>query len=145
MKTNDILIEDIRAAVAEQLQNGAAADNIADEILKKLDQHKMMYYQTEKRISLLNAHGRVLVAIMEDPAITQRALAVYLNVSESNINKSLRLLLADGLIEKTRVQGRNRYRFNLDKGLSHPDITRFTQTLLPLVEKQAKQQTPHHS
>jgi predicted HTH transcriptional regulator len=145
MKTNDALIQDIRKTVAEFVESGAAAENIAEEVFRKLDEHKMMFYQTEQRISLFNSHGRVLLAIIEDPAVTQRALSVYLNVSESNINKSLRMLLADGLIEKTRVKGRNRYQFNLSKGLSHPDISRFAQSLLPLVEMQAKQQKPHHS
>jgi predicted transcriptional regulator len=75
----------------------------------------------------------VLLAILEDPGITQRALSVYLRVSESNVQKSLRLLLKDGIIVKKRVANRNQYEFDRDAGIAHPDIKRILGTLLPMV------------
>lgn len=137
--------DQIKAVLETQLSSDTDVDKITDGILQALDRNKLLYYADPGRVNLLNAHGRVLVAILEDPWITQRALSVYLGVSESNINKSLRLLVKDGLIEKHRDGMRNRYKFNITKGLQHPDIARFSQTIIPLVESQATQQTPYPS
>jgi predicted transcriptional regulator len=135
----------INAIISSKLGSSEDAEKLTRELLAALDKNKLLYYADPGRINLLNSHGRVLIAILEDPGITQRALSVYLNVSESNINKSLRALLKDGIIEKRKEGNRNYYRFNLDSGMMHPDIHRFTQALLPLLaESQAKQQTPHH-
>lgn len=101
------------------------AQVISTKILKELDRQKILYYSEKGRVNLLNIHGRVLIAILEDPGITQRALSQYLQVSESNIQKSLRALHEDGLIIKTKTGKRNTYKFNIDKGRHHPDIERF--------------------
>lgn len=135
-KINDI--------ISSKLGSGDEAEKLTRELLAALDKNKMLYYSDPGRINLLNSHGRVLIAILEDPGITQRALSVYLNVSESNINKSLRALLADGIIEKYKQGNRNLYRFNLTSGMEHPDIRRFTRTLIPLLaESPTTPQTPH--
>ena len=135
-KINDI--------ISSKLGSGDEAEKLTRELLAALDKNKLLYYADPGRINLLNSHGRVLISILEDPGITQRALSVYLNVSESNINKSLRALLKDGIIEKYKHGNRNMYRFNLKSGLEHPDIHRFTQALLPLLaESPTMPQTPH--
>lgn len=108
-------------------------DAVVNSVLGVLDQEKLLYYADPGRLPILNNHGRVLLAILEDPGVTQRALSVYLRVSESNVQKSLRLLLKDGIIVKKRVANRNRYEFDRDAGVAHPDIKRILGTLLPLV------------
>jgi hypothetical protein len=108
-------------------------DAVVNSVLSVLDQEKLLYYADPGRLPILNNHGRVLLAILEDPGVTQRALSVYLRVSESNVQKSLRLLLKDGIIVKKRVANRNRYEFDRDAGVAHPDIKRILGTLLPLV------------
>jgi DNA-binding transcriptional ArsR family regulator len=138
----------INLIISTKLGSGDEAEKLTRELLAALDKDKLLYYADPGRVNLLNSHGRVLVAILEDPGITQRALSVYLNVSESNINKSLRILLKDGIIEKRKEGNRNYYQFNLSSGLDHPDIHRFTQALLPLLaqakpEYPATPQTPH--
>lgn len=125
--------------VAEQLKEALRGNGIEDlegaveAVLGVLDKEKLLYYADPGRVAILNNHGRVLLAILEDPGITQRALSVYLRVSESNVQKSLRILLADGIIAKKRVGNRNHYEFKKEKGLSHPDVRRLLQNLLPLV------------
>lgn len=135
--------EQIKAVIETQLGDDTDVDKITNGILQALDRNKLLYYAEPGRINLLNAHGRVLIAILEDPWITQRALSVYLGVSESNINKSLRLLVKDGLIEKHRDGMRNRYKFNSNKGLEHPDIARFIATIIPLLGPPTTQKTPN--
>lgn len=125
--------------VASSLKEGLSGvdlsdmDAVIDSVLQTLDSEKLLYYADPGRLPVLNNHGRVLVAILEDPGITQRALSVYLRVSESNVQKSLKLLLKDGIIKKKRSGNRNRYEFDRDAGLQHPDVKRVLQTLLPLV------------
>lgn len=125
--------------VASSLKEGLSGvdlsdmDAVIDSVLRTLDSEKLLYYADPGRLPVLNNHGRVLVAILEDPGITQRALSVYLRVSESNVQKSLKLLLKDGIIKKKRSGNRNRYEFDRDAGLQHPDVKRVLQTLLPLV------------
>lgn len=135
--------QQIKQAIETTVDNPAVVDKLTEDILRALDNNKLLYYADPGRISLLNSHGRVLIAILEDPFITQRALSVYLGVSESNINKSLRLLQKDGIIEKKKDGKRNLYHFNQVTGLAHPDIARFIQTLAPHFESPTKQQKPH--
>jgi len=116
-----------------RLKGIADLDGVVEVVLGVLDKEKLLYYSDPGRVPVMNNHGRVLLAILEDPGITQRALSVYLRVSESNVQKSLRVLLKDGIISKVRVGNRNKYKFNQEKGLSHPDVKRLLATLLPLV------------
>lgn len=109
----------------EKMRDGVQVADIVTDMLRTLDQERMIHYAPAGTLNLLSTHGRVLVAIMEDPRITQRALSVYLGVSESNIQKSIKALSDKGIITKTKVNSYNTYQLNLDEGLKHPDISRF--------------------
>ncbi len=111
--------------VLQKMSDGADVSDMVTELLKTLDQERMIHYAPAGSLGLLSTHGRVLVAIMEDPNITQRALSVYLGVSESNIQKSIKALSDADIITKTKVNGYNTYQLNLIDGLKHPDISRF--------------------
>lgn len=99
--------------------------DIVEVVLRTLSQQKMIAYAPAGEISLLTTHGRALVAIIEDPGITLRALAVYLGISESNAQKSVKALLDMGLIAKTKVKTSVNYVFVQKTGFEHPDISRF--------------------
>lgn len=136
--------EEVRRIIYDHMGRTASPEMLIHDLLAAMDKAKMLYYADPGRVGLLNSHGRVLVAVLEDPNITQRALSKYLNVSESNINYSLRQLTKDGLIQKSKVKNRNHYRFNAENGISHPDVRRFIQNLLPLIAaSQATKKTPH--
>lgn len=125
----------LRLAIGMSIQNEKEVEQILDAVLRTLDQQRLIHYARKNQVQLLNQHGRVLIAILEDPGITQRALSVYLSTSESNINNSIKLLLKNNIITKTKVSNKNTYAFNLQEGLSHPDISRFLDTLLPIVKQ----------
>lgn len=144
VQENHPFAEEVRRIVYDHMGRTASPETLIHDLLAAMDKAKMLYYADPGRIGLLNSHGRVLVAVLEDPNITQRALSKYLNVSESNINYSLRQLTKDGLIQKIKVKNRNHYKFNTENAMTHPDIRRFIQNLLPLIAaSQAKKQTPH--
>lgn len=120
----------------EAIANGAEVGDVVTGMLRTLDQQRMISYAPSGSLGLLSTHGRVLVAIMEDPEITQRALAVYLGVSESNVQKSIKSLSDAKLIVKSRASKSNSYSLNLEDGLEHPDISRFYDAIvLELIRK----------
>ena len=78
--------------------------------------------------------------MLEDPEITQRALSVYLGVTESNIHKAVKTLVDSELIAKTKVKGRNKYQINKNRALEHPDISRLIYALH--AQRMLEPQTP---
>lgn len=129
------LFEPLRVAIDTALAKGSSGEQIADSILRLLDRHRLTTYARPDQIPLLSSHGRALIAIIEDPGITQRALSQYLGISENHVNGSVKQLLKNNLITKTKVSGRNSYSFNYQEGLNHPDISRLLDTLLPYIKK----------
>lgn len=134
----------LQQTIAETISDEQTAAEIAANVHRLLNREKLLYYADPGRIQLMSNHGRVLIAILEDPGVTQRALSVYLRVSESNVQKSLRALLKDGIIRKKKRGNRNHYEFNPSHGFSHPDVNRFLETLVPQYSGwRATQRTPH--
>lgn len=129
------IAKSLRSAISGIVDDAKEVDVLLDVVLRTLDQQRLIHYARKNQVQLLNAHGRVLIAILEDPGMTQRALAVYLSTSESNINNSVKLLLKNNIITKTKVGNKNTYHFNLENGLQHPDISRFLDALIPIVKK----------
>lgn len=62
--------------------------------------------------------------------MTQRALAVYLGISETMVEKTVKTLTEQGLITKTKLNRKNVYSFNTNVMGKNPDIQR-----LPLLFK----------
>lgn len=131
-------LQDVIEIALSQSENN---EQLVDRILRLLDKKRLVSYASPHQIQLLNSHGRILVAILEDPGITQRALSQYVGVSESNVNASVKLLLKNNLITKEKVKNRNQYFFNYEHALKHPDISRFLYTLLPYVKNVAEKPT----
>ena len=131
----------MREILTSALEESAPADinAIVEIVLRTLSQQKMISYAPTGELSLLTTHGRTLVAIMEDPGITLRALAVYLGVSESNAQKSVKALLDMGLIAKTKVKGRNVHKIIPKTLLNHSDINHVT-SAVRAAERQEKEE-----
>lgn len=128
------LFEPLRVAIDTAMSRGSNGEEIADSILRLLDRHRLTTYARPDQIPLLSTTGRTLIAIIEDPGITQRALSQYIGISETHINNAVKQLLKNNLITKTKVKGRNSYTFNYKEGLNHPDISRLLDTLLPYIK-----------
>lgn len=106
------------------LSSGKDSDSmsIVDTVMSTLDKQKLLRYHTDGEISLISTPGRVLIALLEDPTMTQRALSVYLDLSETMIDKTLKSLISRGLITKTKLNRQNIYKVNKNEIKSHPDI-----------------------
>jgi len=113
--------EKLKLALRESLGENSSEELVAD-ILKTLDKQKVFRYHNENVVNLLSTPGRVICSLMEDNTMTQRALAVYLDMSEAMIDKTIKSLIVSGLITKTKVSRQNIYKVNYELVLKHPDI-----------------------
>lgn len=118
---SDEKTEKLKSALRDSLGDNASEELILD-ILKTLDKQKVFRYHNKDVVSLLSTPGRVLCAVIEDNTMTLRALAVYLNMSETMIDKTIKSLVNSGLITKTKVNRQNVYKVHNSLVLKHPDI-----------------------
>lgn len=111
----------------ESILDGDA--DLIDQIMRSLDKERIIHYQSNDEIALFSTAGRVLYCLMDDPTMTQRALAVYLGLSETMIEKTLKSLITEGLITKTKLNRKNVYTFDKNLIINHPDIQRIPSIL----------------
>lgn len=104
--------DNIKKALEHAISSAGIEDDRVEEILKTLDKQKLFRYHRDSDVNLLSTAGRVLVAIIEDPTMTLRAISVYLDLSETMIDKTVKYLIEGGLITKTKVNRRNVYKLN---------------------------------
>jgi ribosomal protein S25 len=93
-------------------------------IAKSLESNRIISYSEPGELSLFSTTGRVLYTIMLEPTITQRALAVYLGISETMVEKTMKTLAEQGVITKTKVNRKNVYTFDINLIAKNPDIQR---------------------
>lgn len=113
-------------------------EELLHKVMSTLDRKKVLRYHGEDEISLLSTPGRVLVAILEDPTMTQRALSVYLDLSETMIDKTVKSLISKGLITKTKLNRQNIYKVDFKILKNHPDIQHFSEAISRLIIEDKK-------
>lgn len=117
----------LEEAIAGRLDTDVSSDirEIVQVVLRTLDQQRLISYAPAGDLALLTTHGRTLVAVAENKNATQRSLAVYLGISETNLQKSLKLLCDKGFVVKTKVDNSYRYEIDPKSVFTHSDISRF--------------------
>jgi predicted transcriptional regulator len=131
---NDNRAEEVKKAIQAALgvnQSDLEGDAV-EAVMRALDKQKVFRYHNDDVISLLSTAGRVLVVLSEDSKLTQRAISVYLDLSETMIDKTVKTLIASGLITKTKVNRQNIYKVNEEEVLKHPDIRKFSDAISAL-------------
>jgi hypothetical protein len=124
----------LRRPIERAIQGASTVTEQAEAVLRVLDEHRVITYLPKGMVRLLTPQGRVLVALIEHPGITLRELAVLVGTSESNTLGAVNALVRASVITKTKVRGRNHYRFDEKSGWSHPDIVRFSEALRLVAE-----------
>lgn len=104
------------------------------QILKSLDENKILHYAEDGEVSLLSTPGRILLTLLIDPFMTQRAISVYLGISETMVEKTIKTLTDKGLITKTKVNRKNVYQFDKNFLIKNADIQRLPLMLSKLLE-----------
>ena len=126
--SDDLTASSLREALAEAIGNDPNSSAV-EELMRTLDKKKLFRYHKDEAVNLLSTPGRVLMAIMEDPTLTQRAIPVYLGCSETLVDKTVKTLVDAGLITKTKVNRQNVYRINPMLIDGHSDIQHLRQAM----------------
>jgi ribosomal protein S25 len=100
-----------------------------NKISSSLEEHRIVSYSEPGELSLFSTTGRVLYTIILEPTITQRAMAVYLGISETMVEKTMKTLAEQGLITKTKVNRKNVYNFDINLIAKNPDIQRIPELM----------------
>lgn len=110
--------------------------DLIEQILQSMNDNRIIHYSEPGEIPLLSTAGRILFTVIIDPEITQRAISVYLGISETMVEKTIRTLAEQGLITKTKVNRKNVYTCNKDFLIKHADIQRFPLMLNKILEQE---------
>lgn len=100
-------------------------EELARRIVNAVANTSGISYKPSNQISLLTAPAKILITIIREPKITIRALAIYIGISEAAVIKSLKMLLNNNLIAKTKVNGKNNYTVVKESFENHSDIIHF--------------------
>ena len=119
--SSEVLFFEVRQALAEAVSLPVDSAEV-DGLMRALDRSRLIRYHKGEGVALLSTAGKVLLAICEDPTLTQRAISVYLGCSEALVDKSVASLASEGLVTKTKVGRKNIYCVNVDLVFSHSDI-----------------------
>lgn len=68
--------------------------------------------KTDSGWHLLSNHGKVLICVARDPAVRVSEIAEKVGIKERAVQRILRELRDEGLVNATRDGRRNRYRIN---------------------------------
>lgn len=117
----EVSAKELRTALAEAIGDDPNSSAV-EGLMRALDQKRLFRYHKDEGVNLLSTAGRVLMAIMQDPTMTQRAISVYLGCSETLVDKTVKTLDECGLITKTKVDRKNVYRINPVIIDGHSDI-----------------------
>lgn len=115
--------------------SGESPERIVDIVLRTLEQQRVVSFGKSADIKLLSSAGRVLVALLENPEMTQRALSTYLGMHEPQVHKSLKALEKSGLLVTTNYGRKKTFQFAGPESLRHPDISRFFDVIARLVKE----------
>jgi ribosomal protein S25 len=105
---------------------------LLDKIHKSLDKNRIVSYSDPGELSLFSTTGRILYTIILEPTITQRAMSVYLGISETMVEKTIKTLTEQGLITKTKVNRKNVYTFDINSIAKNADIQRIPEIITAL-------------
>ena len=122
------LTEPIQLLIEKGIQNGGTPEQISAEVLQAIT-GKLAHYSSGDEISILSAPARMLITLIDEPYMTQRALSIYLGISEAAVQKTIKSLIQQGLVAKTKYAGRNSYQVDTEKFLQLNDIRHLQRAL----------------
>lgn len=126
-KRDHVLRNSIEIAVGD----AGSPQEIAERMLRLLDERKLIQYAPKGTMSFLSAPGRVLLCLIENPGSTIREIAVRLGITEANVGKSIATLAEHNVIARTKVKNKYVYNFIGETIVNHPDIRRFHEAISP--------------
>jgi predicted transcriptional regulator len=140
---NESKSDEIKRAIENALGlsgKGGSGDAV-ERVLEVLEQKKVFRYQKDETVGLISSAGRILTVLIDDPTMTQRAIAVYLDMSETMVDRTIKSLIAAGLLTKTKVNRQNIYNVSFENVLKHIDI----RSIYAAIQKAKGEEPPQKS
>jgi predicted HTH transcriptional regulator len=137
--------QEVKRAIEEALGRSKATggEEALQVVLEALEKEKIFSrYHNDDVIPLLATPGRILAVLADDPTMTQRAIAVYLGLSESMIDRAMKSLISAGIITKTKVKRQNIYKINNEVAREHPDIRHFFAAITKMNQQETVEEDP---
>lgn len=128
------MAEPLELLIKQGMSDKRTPQELAMEIAKALDGKSAQY--ASDGISMLTAPARMLITLIMEPSMTQRALSIYLGISEAAVQKTIRQLTEMKLVAKTKVQNKNMYTVDVDKFLNLSDIKYLQQAVSTAIESE---------
>ena len=136
-KRDHILRKPLESVVEQSISNGDNASSIVESILLMLGEQNIIEYGDRNLVSILTPAGRVLALLIQRPNLTVREMSVIVGTTETNIIKATAKLLDDGLIARTKVNGRNEYKIVSETLEKHSDIRGLFLVIGKLIESRS--------
>lgn len=112
-----------------------STERVVDVVLRTLEQQRVVSFSKVGDVRLLSSTGRVFVAVLENPDMTQRAIGKYLGMQETHVHKALKQLEKAGLLATTNLGRKKLHEFAGPEVLRHPDISRFFDVITNIVKE----------
>jgi uncharacterized membrane protein len=128
-RRDHVLREPLEKVVAKAVAANEETSQIVEAILAELDEQNLIYYKPRNAMNLFTPSGRVLVMLLDRPGMTVREMSVSLGCSTASIIKSLSMLDKDGLLVRSKQDGRNEYRIKPEAAVAHQDLRRLVRVI----------------
>ncbi len=110
-------------------------DEVIDIVLRTLEQQRIVSFSKGTDQKLLSSAGRVFVAVLENPGMTQRALGKYLGMQEPQVHKLLKDLTQANLLTVETVGRTKTFKAVGEDVLRHPDVSRFFDVIVNILNE----------
>ena len=109
--------------------NGRDSQNMVNKVLGVLDSQKLLRYSNNGDVEIFTTQGKVIMALIEEPKMTTRALSVYLDLSETMVARIIKSLVTAGVIIKTKYNHQNIYGIHYSALKNNPDIQHLSKAM----------------
>lgn len=120
----------IKWELTQRITGAKSPEEIVEAVMRTLHDMQFVTYRGADVIPILAPAGRVLADLGVHRDSSLRELSQRLGTTESSVTKQMTHLVEAGLIERTRVGKRNRYKLNLNNVLQHPDIAALIEAII---------------
>lgn len=120
----------LKRPLARAIAGMTDPDEIVAAVMTVLRDFNLVTSRDPDVLPLLSASGRLLIDLTRYPNSTLREASVRLGTTENNVQAQMTKLVRAGLIERTRIGTRNRYKMRAQNVLAHTDSATFLEALL---------------
>ena len=122
MDKKDSEITGLTEPIKKLVQRGMAVNMSSEQMAREIARAIAGASYPHGEINLLTSPARMLVTLILEPTMTQRALSISLGISEAAVQKTIRQLTQKKLVTKRKIKNRNIYSVDAQVFMEIPDI-----------------------